>query len=104
MIRVSALSEFTSGFQVHIGVYGVVSTTIGHKIPHAEIIVEGIKHTVKTAEDGDYWRLLLPGKYNITYTARGYEPYTTEIVSNTFDIYLDIINTNYCRLYQRLVV
>ncbi|XP_030748149.1 carboxypeptidase D [Sitophilus oryzae] len=65
--------------QVHIGVHGFVTSTIGTKISHAEIIVEGNKHAVKTSKDGDYWRLLLPGKYNITFTARGYEPFTTEI-------------------------
>lgn len=68
-------------FKVHIGVHGFVSSTIGHRIPHAEIVVEGIKHTVRSAQDGDYWRLLLPGKYNITFAARGYETYTSEIVS-----------------------
>ncbi|CAH1132734.1 unnamed protein product [Ceutorhynchus assimilis] len=66
--------------QVHIGVHGFVSSTIGKRIPHVEVIVEGIKHTVKTAKDGDYWRLLLPGKYNITFAARGYESYTTQII------------------------
>ncbi|XP_066251733.1 carboxypeptidase D-like isoform X1 [Euwallacea similis] len=66
--------------QVHIGVHGFVSSTIGHNIPHAEIIVEGNKHTVTSSKDGDYFRLLLPGKYNITFAARGYESYTTEVV------------------------
>lgn len=67
--------------QVHIGVHGFVTSTIGTKIPHAEVVVEGNKHSVTTANDGDYWRLLLPGAYNITFTARGYEPYTAHIVS-----------------------
>ncbi|XP_060532890.1 carboxypeptidase D [Cylas formicarius] len=65
--------------QVHKGVHGFVSSTIGTRIAHAEIAVEGIDHTVKTAKDGDYWRILLPGKYNVTFAARGYETYTAEI-------------------------
>lgn len=66
--------------QVHKGVYGFISSTIGHRISGAEITVEGIQFTVKTAKDGDYWRILLPGRYNITVSARGYESYTFEIV------------------------
>ncbi|XP_050292877.1 carboxypeptidase D [Anthonomus grandis grandis] len=66
--------------QVHIGIHGFVSSTAGHRIPQAEVIVEGNDHPVRTAKDGDYWRLLLPGKYNITFAARGYESYTTEVV------------------------
>lgn len=66
--------------QVHKGVRGFVTSTIGHAIPGADIVVEGIQHSVKTAKYGDYWRILLPGKYNLTALARGYESYTQEIV------------------------
>ncbi|OUC45301.1 hypothetical protein D917_08521 [Trichinella nativa] len=31
-----------------------------------------IEHSVKSAVDGDYWRLLTPGTYNITVLAEGY--------------------------------
>lgn len=55
-------------------------STIGHAIQHAQIVVEGIKHSVKSAANGDYWRILLPGRYNLTVAARGYESYTSEIV------------------------
>ncbi|KAI4454464.1 protease m14 carboxypeptidase [Holotrichia oblita] len=66
--------------QVHKGVRGFVVSTTSHPIAHAEIIVEGNDHIVKSAKDGDYWRILLPGKYNLTVSARGYESYTKEIV------------------------
>ncbi|KAF2900813.1 hypothetical protein ILUMI_05352 [Ignelater luminosus] len=65
--------------QVHRGVHGFVFSTIGHTIKNAEVYVEGIDHIVETGKDGDYWRILLPGKYNLTATARGYESYTQEI-------------------------
>ncbi|KAJ8985210.1 hypothetical protein NQ317_018239 [Molorchus minor] len=66
--------------QVHTGVSGYVTSTIGSAIRHAEVMVEGVKHPVKTAEHGDYWRILLPGEYNLTFSARGYESYTAAIV------------------------
>ncbi|KAJ8958532.1 hypothetical protein NQ318_002327 [Aromia moschata] len=66
--------------QVHKGVSGYITSTIGNAIQYAEIIVEGVKHPVKSAKYGDYWRILLPGKYNLTVAARGYESYTSEIV------------------------
>ncbi|KAJ8917356.1 hypothetical protein NQ315_002378 [Exocentrus adspersus] len=71
--------------QVHKGVSGFVTSTIGHPIAHAEIIVEGIKHPVKSGKDGDYWRILLPGKYNLTVAARGYESYTSQIYVPEFE-------------------
>ncbi|XP_056640520.1 carboxypeptidase D [Diorhabda sublineata] len=66
--------------QVHKGVSGFVTSTIGHWIVGAEIMVENIDHVVRTSIFGDYWRILLPGKYNLTVSARGYESYTSEIV------------------------
>lgn len=65
--------------QVHKGVHGYVTSTIGHPIKEATIEVEGINHFVRSAKFGDYWRILLPGSYNITVSARGYESYTQEV-------------------------
>ncbi|KAJ9576207.1 hypothetical protein L9F63_006940 [Diploptera punctata] len=57
---------------VYKGVHGFVRSTEGNGIPNAIISVQGINHTVSSAADGDFWRLLVPGKYTITVSAKGY--------------------------------
>ncbi|KAK2580979.1 hypothetical protein KPH14_006039 [Odynerus spinipes] len=61
------------------GVHGLIRTPIGGAISHAKISVEGIKHDIYSAENGDYWRLLVPGDYNITVSAPGYETVTQNV-------------------------
>ena len=65
--------------QVHMGIKGFVKSSIGTPLS-AAISVNNIQHVTYTGKDGDYYRLLLPGKYNITASAKGYEPQTAEIV------------------------
>ncbi|XP_048482113.1 carboxypeptidase D [Plutella xylostella] len=65
--------------EVHNGVTGFVHSHIGHPLPDANITVEGIEHSVRTAKHGDYWRLLLPGTYNVTASKRGYESITERV-------------------------
>ncbi|XP_052006860.1 probable carboxypeptidase X1 [Xyrauchen texanus] len=61
--------------QVHRGIKGVIrdkDTKAG--IANAVIKVEGMNHDIRSAVDGDFWRLLNPGEYKITVWAEGYFP------------------------------
>lgn len=58
--------------EVRKGVAGFIFEKSTNKpIPGVSIKVVGIDHEVISAQDGDFWRLLLPGQYNITFNAPG---------------------------------
>lgn len=65
--------------QVHKGVKGFVTDSHGTAIKGALINIRGREHDVTSAEDGDYWRLLIPGSYTITVSATGYQPATADV-------------------------
>lgn len=54
---------------------GIVTDETGKGVAGATIIVEGINHNITTTRDGEYWRLLLPGKYNISVYSPMYVPF-----------------------------
>ncbi|XP_070572081.1 carboxypeptidase D-like isoform X2 [Ptychodera flava] len=58
--------------QVHTGIKGFITSETDLPIEGAEIYIDGYSHVTKSAKDGDYWRLLLPGEYTVTVTAKGY--------------------------------
>ncbi|KAL1260791.1 hypothetical protein QQF64_008618 [Cirrhinus molitorella] len=61
--------------QVHRGVKGmVIDSKDGSGIPNAMITVDAINHPITSNIAGDYWRLLVPGKYQLTASAQGYSP------------------------------
>ncbi|KAL6471136.1 hypothetical protein MHYP_G00197860 [Metynnis hypsauchen] len=63
--------------KVHIGVRGFVKEAgSGMPLSDTQIMVAGINHNVSTGHFGDYYRLLLPGTYNITAVVSGYMPRT----------------------------
>ncbi|XP_035900560.1 carboxypeptidase D isoform X2 [Anopheles stephensi] len=67
---------------VHVGVKGLVTDSAGYPIKDADVIVSGIDRNVRTSERGEYWRLLVPGQYNVRVEAVGYypsEPVTVQV-------------------------
>ncbi|XP_065171129.1 carboxypeptidase D-like [Atheta coriaria] len=76
-------------WQAHLGIKGIVyQAASGLPIPDAEIQVsthidgewEPIWHFVTTAAHGDYYRLLLNGKYMVTASKKGFVPVSHIVV------------------------
>ncbi|CAJ1086168.1 carboxypeptidase Z-like [Xyrichtys novacula] len=63
----------------HRGIKGIVKDEEGNPIKSARISVRGIQHDVTTAENGEYWRLLIPGIHIVSATAPGYARYSKRI-------------------------
>ena len=72
-----SLLEFME--EVHKGIKGFVLDTNGKPVSNATIRVESIAHDVHSASDGDYWRLLIPGIYQVTAFKEGYGSHTQTV-------------------------
>ncbi|XP_070570378.1 carboxypeptidase D-like [Ptychodera flava] len=58
--------------QVHQGVKGLVVDENGNPLPRARVSVIGRSNYFNTTLDGEYFRILLPGQYEIEASANGY--------------------------------
>ncbi|XP_059586278.1 carboxypeptidase N catalytic chain isoform X1 [Alligator mississippiensis] len=65
--------------EVHQGIKGMVLDENNNGIVGAVLSVQGIGHDVTSGDQGDYFRLLLPGTYAVTASARGYQPQTVSV-------------------------
>lgn len=65
--------------QVHRGIHGFIKSSIGTPIANAAIRLNDVKHVTYSSAYGDYWKLALPGKYNITVDAPGFDIYFDEV-------------------------
>uniref|UniRef100_A0A673M946 Adipocyte enhancer-binding protein 1 n=1 Tax=Sinocyclocheilus rhinocerous TaxID=307959 RepID=A0A673M946_9TELE len=90
--------------QVHRGIKGVVRDVDGNLLANATVSVEGIKHDVKTAAAGDYWRLLNPGEYRVTARADGYSSQTRLCIvgydANASPCSFSLTKSNWARIQQ----
>ena len=59
---------------MHKGIRGFVKDKkTGAAVKDATVVVSGIAHNITTSIDGDYWRLVAPGIYQVTVHAEGWE-------------------------------
>lgn len=65
--------------RVHQGIKGFVMNQEGNPLTNATIQVQGIRHQIKVGQQGDYFRLLLAGTYNVTALYPGFDAKTLEI-------------------------
>ena len=69
--------------KIHSGLHGLVLNNNNGQPLNADIIIDGIDYNVKTdSENGDYYRLLVPGEYLVSFYSIGYIPQEHQITIN----------------------
>ena len=68
--------------EVHKGVKGFVKDNRGSVVSKAKIKVVSRDHDITTTERGEYWRLLVPGEYQLLVSASGYNSQLKNITVN----------------------
>ncbi|EDW63034.2 carboxypeptidase D isoform X2 [Drosophila virilis] len=79
--------------QVHHGVHGFVRSSIGTPIAGAAVGMDGGNHSTYSGTFGDYWKLTLPGRHNVTVLADGFAPLRVEVevpAAEPFGMRLDV--------------
>ena len=71
--------------EVHKGVKGFVKDENGLAVPNASIKVVGRNHDITATKEGEYWRLLVPGDYQLSASATGYTSMLKNIVVSSGD-------------------
>jgi hypothetical protein len=68
--------------EAQIGIRGIVSDPSGNPLDATIQIANNVQLDNTDPDVGDYHRLLLPGTYQVTYSATGFVPQTMELVVN----------------------
>merc|ERR1712199_26152 len=67
--------------QVRMGLSGLVVNSAGHGLHKVEIVVKGRdEKKVYSGEDGQWFRLLLPGTYNLIISKHGFKTQKITVV------------------------
>ena len=67
----NSLVEFIAN--THRGVRGFITNENGKPLENARVSVSDRKHDLRSGPDGDYFRLLVPGSYDVVCKAKGYK-------------------------------
>ncbi|KAK9962180.1 hypothetical protein ABG768_007557 [Culter alburnus] len=85
--------------QVHRGIKGMVIDSKDESgIPNATITVDTINHSITSNTAGDYWRLLVPGKYLVNVSAQGYSSVSTYVTVPKEGV--EIVNFTLTRIHS----
>lgn len=71
--------------EVHRGIKGVIRDSNGNPLPNVTVHINGIEHDIRSVSDGDYWRLVSPGNYSVTFWKPGYRKWSTSFEIIPYD-------------------